>query len=65
VTGAGRAALLLNPRSGSGKAARLGLAALARQSGADVVPMRPGDDLSELARSTRLNFMVPLRVLPG
>ena len=49
VTGAGRAVLLLNPRSGSGKAARLGLAALARQSGADVVPMRPGDDLGELA----------------
>jgi hypothetical protein len=42
VTGAGRAVLLLNPRSGSGKAARLDLAALARQSGADVVPMRPG-----------------------
>ena len=49
VTGAGRAVLLLNPRSGSGKGARLGLAALARQSGADVVPMRPGDDLGELA----------------
>ena len=59
MTGAGRAVLLLNPRSGSGKAARLDLAALARQSGADVLPMRPGDDLSELARSTRLNFTVP------
>ena len=42
VTGAGRAVLLLNPRSGRGKAARLDLAALARQSGADAVPMRPG-----------------------
>jgi len=49
VTGAGRAVLLLNPVSGSGKAGRLGLAALARQSGADVLPMRPGDDLGELA----------------
>ena len=65
VTGAGRAVLLLNPRSGSGKAARLGLAALARQSGADILPMRPGDDLGQLARSTRLNSRCPLRVLPG
>src|SRR5512135_3706225 len=45
VTGAGRAVLLLNPRSGSGKASRLDLAGLARLSGADVVPVRPGDDL--------------------
>ena len=49
VTGAGRAVLLLNPRSGSGKASRLDLAGLARLSGADVVPVRPGDDLCELA----------------
>jgi hypothetical protein len=51
VTGAGRAVLLLNPRSGSGKAARPGLAGLARQSGADVVPVLPGDDLGELAEA--------------
>jgi diacylglycerol kinase family enzyme len=49
VTGAGRAVLLLNPRSGGGKAARPGLASLARQSGVDVVAVRPGDDLGELA----------------
>ncbi len=49
VTGAGRAVLLLNPRSGSGKAARPGLAGLARRSGADVVAVRPGEDLGELA----------------
>ena len=49
VTGAGRAVLLLNPRSGSGKASRLDLAGLARLSGADIVPVRPGDDLCELA----------------
>ncbi len=41
VTGAGRAVLLLNPRSGSGKAARLDLAGLARRSGADIVPVGP------------------------
>ena len=57
--GAGRAVPLLNARSGCRKAVRLDLAALARQSGADVLPMRPGNDLGELARSTRLNFMVP------
>jgi diacylglycerol kinase family enzyme len=49
VTGSGRAVLLLNPRSGGGKAARPGLADLARRSGADVVAVRPGDDLGELA----------------
>ena len=51
VTGAGHAVLLLNPRSGDGKAARLGLADLARQSGVDVVPVRPGGDLGELAEA--------------
>jgi len=49
VTGAGRAVLLVNPRSGSGKAARLDLAGLARQAGVEAVVVRPGEDLKELA----------------
>src|SRR5664280_943544 len=45
ATAAGRAILLLNPRSGSGRVSGLDLADLARQSGVDVVPLPPGGDL--------------------
>jgi hypothetical protein len=59
VTGAGRAVLLLNPRSGSGEGGPPRPRRPGPSVGADVLPMRRGDDLSELARSTRLNFTVP------
>jgi diacylglycerol kinase family enzyme len=51
VARSGRAVLLLNPHSGSGKAAGRGLADLARCSGVQVVAVRPGDDLAALAEA--------------
>src|SRR5674536_71642 len=51
ATAAGRAVLLLNPRSGSGRVSGLDLADLARQSGVDVVPVPPGGDLGDLAEA--------------
>jgi diacylglycerol kinase family enzyme len=43
-----RAVLLINPRSGGGKAARAGLADLARERGIEPVVLRPGQDLAAL-----------------
>ena len=43
-----RPVLLVNPKSGGGKAARAGLAGLARDRGIDVVVVRPDDDLATL-----------------
>jgi diacylglycerol kinase family enzyme len=43
-----RPVLFLNPRSGGGKAARAGLAELARERGIDVVVLGAGDDLRTL-----------------
>jgi len=51
VRAAGRAVLLLNPRSGSGRVSGLDLADLARQSGVDVVPVPPGGDLGDVAEA--------------
>lgn len=42
--------LLINPRSGDGKAARAGLADAARAQGIETVVLEPGDDLPTLAR---------------
>jgi diacylglycerol kinase family enzyme len=50
----GRAAqhpvLIINPRSGDGKAEQFGLAARATELGIETIVMHPGDDLEELAR---------------
>ena len=43
--------LLVNPRSGDGKAARLDLAAAARRRGVEVHLLAPGEDLTALARA--------------
>jgi len=43
--------LLINPRSGDGKAARTALAERARERGIETVVLRPDDDLSELVSS--------------
>ncbi len=43
--------LLVNPRSGGGKAERFGLMAEAEKRGIEAVEIRPGDDLAELARA--------------
>lgn len=51
VTSSGRAVLLLNPHSGSGKASGADLADLARRSGVEAVAVRPGDDLAALAEA--------------
>jgi diacylglycerol kinase family enzyme len=51
VTCSGPAVLLLNPRSGNGKATGPRLADLARRSGVDIVHLRPGDDLAKLAEA--------------
>jgi diacylglycerol kinase family enzyme len=48
---AGRAVLLLNPRSGSGRAAQIGLGDLARLPDLDVVRVGPGEDLASLAEA--------------
>ncbi len=46
---AGRAVLIINLRSGGGKAERFDLAAQARRRGVEPVVLQPGDDLLELA----------------
>jgi hypothetical protein len=43
-----RAVLFVNPRSGGGKAARAGLAELARKRGIDTVVLGPADNLCTL-----------------
>jgi diacylglycerol kinase family enzyme len=43
--------LIVNPRSGDGKATRLGLVAAARASGIRTVVLEPGDDLEALAEA--------------
>ena len=43
--------LFVNPRSGDGRAARAGLAEAARQRGIELVELRPGEDLEELAEA--------------
>jgi len=45
-----RPVVVINPRSGDGRAARAGLVTAARERGIDVVELRPGDDLAELVR---------------
>jgi diacylglycerol kinase family enzyme len=42
--------LIMNPKSGGGKAERFGLAAECRKRGIDPVILRPGDDLLQLAQ---------------
>jgi diacylglycerol kinase family enzyme len=43
--------LFVNPRSGDGRAARVGLAAAARERGIEVVELHPGEDLEQLAEA--------------
>jgi diacylglycerol kinase family enzyme len=43
--------LLMNPRSGGGKAERFRLAELCRQGGIEAVMLQPGDDLRQLAEA--------------
>ncbi len=43
-----RPVLLVNPRSGGGRATRAGLAERARERGIDVIVVRPGDNLATL-----------------
>jgi diacylglycerol kinase family enzyme len=50
ASGPGRAVLLINPKSGGGKAARFDLAEEARRRGVEPVVLQPGDDLLELAQ---------------
>jgi diacylglycerol kinase family enzyme len=45
-----RPALFVNPRSGGGRAARVGLVEAARALGVDCVELEPGQDLAELVR---------------
>ena len=45
-----RPVVVVNPRSGNGRAARAGLAAAARDRGIDVLELRPGEDLAALVR---------------
>jgi diacylglycerol kinase family enzyme len=47
-----RPVLFINPRSGDGRAARVGLAAAARQRGYATVELLPGDDLATLVRES-------------
>ncbi len=49
VGGAGSAALIINLKSGGGKAERFDLAAEARRRGIEAIVLQPGDDLLELA----------------
>ena len=51
VSAAGSAVLIINLKSGGGKAERYDLAARARQRGIESVVLQPGDDLLELAES--------------
>ncbi|NEM06199.1 diacylglycerol/lipid kinase family protein [Geodermatophilus normandii] len=46
-----RPVVVVNPRSGDGRAARVGLAAAARDRGIDVRELRPGEDLVALVRT--------------
>ncbi len=46
-----RPVVVVNPRSGDGRAARTGLAAAARDRGIDVRELRPGEDLAALVRA--------------
>jgi hypothetical protein len=48
---AGNAVLLINPDSGGGTAARVGLVRLCRARGIEPVPLRPGQDLVALAEA--------------
>jgi diacylglycerol kinase family enzyme len=50
VPAASRGVLLMNPRSGGGKAERFDLVDQCRQRGIEPVVLRPGDDLTQLAR---------------
>ncbi|HXP99647.1 MAG TPA: diacylglycerol kinase family protein [Solirubrobacteraceae bacterium] len=51
VSAVGSAALIINLKSGGGKAERLNLAAEARRRDIEPIVLRPGDDLLELAES--------------
>ncbi|HET9117545.1 MAG TPA: diacylglycerol kinase family protein [Pseudonocardiaceae bacterium] len=51
VPAARRAVLLINPRSGGGKAQRLGLVGQCRARGIEPVVLQPGDDLAALAEA--------------
>ncbi len=51
VGAAGSAVLIINLKSGGGKAERFDLAAQARRRGIEAVVLQPGDDLLELAES--------------
>jgi diacylglycerol kinase family enzyme len=51
VGAAGSAVLIINLKSGGGKAERVGLAAQAQERGIEPVILQPGDDLLELAES--------------
>jgi diacylglycerol kinase family enzyme len=51
VGAAGSAALIINLKSGGGKAERFGLAAEARRRDIEPIVLQPGDDLLELAES--------------
>jgi diacylglycerol kinase family enzyme len=51
VSTAGSAVLIINLKSGGGKAERFDLAAQARRRGIEPVVLQPGDDLLELAES--------------
>jgi diacylglycerol kinase family enzyme len=46
-----RPVLFVNPRSGDGRAARVGLVAAARERGIEVVELEPGKDLEQLAEA--------------
>jgi diacylglycerol kinase family enzyme len=45
-----RPVVVINPRSGDGRAARVGLAAAAHERGIETVELRPGDDLATVVR---------------
>jgi diacylglycerol kinase family enzyme len=45
-----RPVVVINPRSGDGRAARVGLAQAARERGIEPVELRPGDDLATVVR---------------
>jgi diacylglycerol kinase family enzyme len=51
ASAAGSAALIINLKSGGGKAERFDLAGEARRRGIEPIVLRPGDDLRELAES--------------
>jgi diacylglycerol kinase family enzyme len=51
VSGAGSAALIVNLKSGGGKAERFDVVEEARRRGIEPIVLRPGDDLLELAES--------------